>query len=300
MSSDIQTVSESSQRRRAWSWPVVARRLRNALVLLFIIAAAIGFLLPLVYMLSTSLKKPGTELIWPPTLIPDVIWWANYQEAFKLLPFGRYLFNSIFISTMGTIGTVISASMAAYAFARLPFPGRNLLFWLMLASMMIPMQMTLIPLFLIFSKLKWIGTYLPVIVPPFFAVAAWAVFMLRQFFLSLPQDLFDAAAIDGASPLRIYWTVILPLSRPALATVTVLFFMNSWNDFLAPLIFLRNRELLTAPVALAGFQAAGGYAAGQWSILMAATVVSVAPVMLVFFLAQRYFVQGVVLSGIKG
>jgi ABC-type glycerol-3-phosphate transport system permease component len=261
---------------------------------------AIGFLLPLVYMVSTSLKQPGTELIWPPTLIPEKLWWENYVQMFKLLPFARYMLNSIFISTIATIGTMLSTSMAAYAFARLPFPGRNLLFWLMLASMMVPMQMTLIPLFLVFTKLKWIGTYLPMIVPPFFAVTAWAVFMLRQFFMSLPQDLFDAAAIDGASPHRTFWVIILPLSRPALASVAVLCFMNSWNDFLAPLVFLRNRELLTAPVALAGFQAAGGYAAGQWSILMAATVVSIIPVLIVFLFAQRYFVRGVVLSGIKG
>jgi len=165
---------------------------------------------------------------------------------------------------------------------------------------MVPMQVTLIPLFILFSKVGWIGTYLPVVVPPFFGGAAWAIFMLRQFFMTIPRDLIEAAEIDGASPFRIFWLIMVPLSKPALATVTVLFFMNTWNDFLSPLIFLRSRELLTVPVALSAFQSAGGYSAGQWTILMAATVLSIIPIFVLFLVAQRYFVRGVVLSGLKG
>ncbi len=272
----------------------------NLFVYAFLLLAATGFLLPLVYMFGTSVKQPGTEFIWPPIIIPDTFHWENYAKVFTLAPFLRYFANSLFISTASTVGAVLSASMAAFAFARLNFPGRNLLFWLMLASMMVPMQVTLIPLFIIFSKIGWIGTYLPVIVPSFFGGAAWAIFMLRQFFMTIPRDLIEAAEIDGASPFRIFWLLVLPLSRPALATVSVLFFMNTWNDFLSPLIFLRNRELLTVPVALSAFQSAGGYLAGQWTILMAATVLSIIPIFILFLVAQRYFVRGVVLSGLKG
>jgi ABC-type glycerol-3-phosphate transport system permease component len=280
------------------------RRLRqltsDAVVYLLLAIAAIGFLLPLVYMVGTSLKEPGTEFVWPPTIIPEVLHWENYAKVFELAPFLRYFANSVLVSTVATFGAVLSGSLAAYAFARLNFPGRNLLFWLMLASIMVPMQVTLIPLFIIFSRIGWIGTYLPVIVPPFFGIAAWAIFLLRQYFLTIPRDLIEAAEIDGASPLVTYWMIILPLSKPALATVTVLFFMNTWNDFLTPLIFLRNRELLTVPVALSAFQSAGGYLAGQWTILMAATVLSIIPIFVLFLFAQRYFVRGVVMSGLKG
>lgn len=280
------------------------RRLReftsNAAIYAILILAAIGFLLPLVYMLGTSLKEPGTEFIWPPTVIPEVLWWDNYAKVFTLAPFLRYFANSLLVSTLATLGALLSASLAGYAFARLNFPGRHLLFWLMLASIMVPMQVTLIPLFIIFSRIGWIGTYLPVIVPPFFGIAAWAIFLLRQFFLTIPRDLIEAAEIDGASPFLIYWKIILPLSKPALATVGVLFFMNTWNDFLSPLIFLRNRDLLTVPVALSAFQSAGGYLAGQWTILMAATVLSIIPIFVLFLFAQRYFVRGVVMSGLKG
>jgi ABC-type glycerol-3-phosphate transport system permease component len=258
------------------------------------------FLFPTVYLLNTALKQPGTEMLWPPTFFKFPLHWENFSRVFTLVPFGRYLVNSIFITVVATFGSVLSASMAAFAFARLPFRGRNVLFWLMLFTMMVPFQVLLIPQFLLFTRLGWIGSYLPVILPPFFGGGAWAIFMLRQFFIGLPQDLIDAAEVDGASPWQIYWRVILPLSRPALAAVTVIFFMNYWNDFLGPLVFLRQQELLTIPVGIAAFHSAGLYLQGAWAVLMAATAISVLPLLIIFLFTQQYFVQGIARSGLKG
>lgn len=276
------------------------RRLTDLLAYSFLTLAGILFLLPIVYMLSTSLKVPGTEMLWPPTFFDSPLWWDNYRRVFEYVPFGRYLLNSIFISGVGTFGSVLSASMAAFAFARLPFRGRTLIFWMMLCTMMVPFQVLLIPQFLLFTKLGWIGSYLPMIIPPFFGGGAWGILLLRQFFLTLPQELIDAAEIDGASPWQIFWTVTLPLSKTVLATVTVLFFMNFWNDFLGPLVFLRSQDLLTVPVGIAAFHSAGLYLRGAWTILMAAVTISILPLLVIFLFAQKYFVQGIARTGLKG
>lgn len=283
-------------RRGKYLREITAKLLAYALLMV----VAVVFLLPIIYMMSTSLKQSGTEFIYPPQFFNAPLWWQNYRRVFELVPFARFTFNSFLISSVGTFGAVLSASMAGYAFARLPFRGRSLLFWLTMITMMVPIQVLLIPQFVFFTKVHWIGTYLPMIIPPFFGGGAWAILMFRQFFMTLPQELIDAAEIDGASPWRIFWVVILPLSKPVVATATVLFFMTFWNDFLAPLVFLRAQELQTIPVAMAGFSFAVVGLPGAWAVLMAATTISILPMMIIFVFSQKYFVQGIARTGLKG
>jgi multiple sugar transport system permease protein len=265
-----------------------------------LIAAGITMVAPMLYMVSTSLKKPGLEMVYPPQWIPNPVWWQNYGRIFEITPFSLYIRNTVMIAVVATFGAVFSASLAAFAFARLPFPGSNVLFWLTIMTMMIPAQVTLIPTFLGFRMLGWIGTYLPLLIPPFFGGGAFAIFMLRQFFLTIPQELIDAAEIDGASPPRIYWSIFLPLCKPALATLTVLMFMWRWNDLLGPLVFLRKRDMYTIPVGLAFLTGVGYTVKGQWSVMMAGAVMSIVPILVIFISAQKYFVQAMVTSGLKG
>ena len=198
---------------------------------------------------------------------------------------------------MTIIGTLLSSSLVAYAFACLKWPGRNVVFIFVLATMMLPMQVTMIPLFVLFKQLGWLNTYKPLIVPSFFGGGAFNIFLLRQFFLGIPRDLLDAARIDGSSEFRIYWSVVLPLSRPALATVAILTFMLSWNDFLGPLIYLSDKLKSTLALGLAMFV---GQHQTEWGVLMAASVLMMLPMVLIFFFFQKYFIKGFTMSGLKG
>jgi multiple sugar transport system permease protein len=248
-------------------------------------------------MISASLKDNEEIFAVPPTWIPTTFHWDNYAEVFRRMPFLSYLRNTTFITVMTIIGTVLSSSLVAYAFACLRWPGRDKLFIFVIATMMLPLHVIMIPLFVIFKELNWLNTYKPLIVPAFLGGGAFNIFLLRQFFLTIPKELFDAARIDGCSELRIYWTIAMPLARPALITVAILTFMFAWNDFLGPLIYLSEQAKNTLALGLALF---AGQHQTEWGILMAASMVMMIPMIVIFFFFQRYFIRGFTMSGLKG
>ena len=261
------------------------------------ILGAIALSIPLAWLLSTSLKLEGREFIVPPQWIPDPIIWENYPRAMTTLPFALYLWNTLIVTVGSLTGTVLTGSMAAFAFARLRFPGRGVLFILLLSTLMLPQAVTLIPKFITFRHLGWINTLNPLWIPWWFGGGAFNVFLLRQFLMTLPHELDEAARIDGASNWRIYWSVLMPLCRPALITVAIFSFIHSWNDFLEPLIYLHDAKLRTLALGLRGFQ---DLYATQWTLMMAASAVIIAPVLVLFFICQRYFIRGIHLTGLAG
>ncbi|HEU4325557.1 MAG TPA: carbohydrate ABC transporter permease [Roseiflexaceae bacterium] len=252
-------------------------------------------LLPFAWMLSTSLKSPALVFSYPPVWIPRPPVWSNYSEAVAAMPFGRFYLNSLFVTGSVTLLQLLTASLAAFAFARLRFRGREALFLLYLATLMIPFQVTMIPNFILVRWLGWYDTFQALILPT--AFSAFSTFLLRQHFLGLPRDLDEAARIDGASSLRIWWSIILPLSGPALAALAIFAALNSWNDFLWPLIVTNSEEMRTLPVGLSTFQ--GEYKI-EWHLLMAGSVIAMVPVLLVYTIAQRWFIRGVAMSGMGG
>lgn len=274
-----------------------AKPAKKFIVYLILIVFAAFFILPFLWIVSTSLK--GSEQIFaiPPKWIPEKLHWENYAKVFEKMPFLTYLKNSVFVSIMSIIGTVLSSSLVAYAFACLRWPGRNALFIFVLATMMLPMHVTMIPLFVLFKELGWLNTFKPLIVPAFFGGGAFNIFLLRQFFLTIPHELFDAARIDGCSEFRIYWNIVIPLAKPALATVAILTFMMTWNDFLGPLIYLSDKMKGTLALGLAMFS---GQYQTEWGMLMAASMLMMLPIILIFFFFQKYFIRGFMMSGIKG
>jgi multiple sugar transport system permease protein len=262
-----------------------------------LIAGSALFLLPFIWAVSTSLKADSEVFIFPPRFIPEVIQWQNYPDALTAIPFGRYTLNTLFLAAARIIGNILSCSLVAFAFSRLRWKGRDVLFFVVLATMMIPEEVTLIPQYIIYSKLGWVNTYLPLTVPSFLAGSAFYVFLLRQFFLTIPRELDDAARVDGASYFQIYWRIIMPLSTPALITIGIFTFQNSWNAFFGPLIYLQDRSLYTVSLGLSLFQEQYHT---DWTLLMAAAVAIMLPTILVFFLLQRRFIEGVTFTGLKG
>lgn len=264
-----------------------------------LLLSAFGVLLlgPLAWLISTSLKEPSAIFILPPQWIPDPIRWQNYPEALQAQPFARFFLNTLTITILATLGTVLTASMAAFAFARLRFPLRGFWFGLVVSTLMLPSIVTLIPTFILFRNLKWIDTFLPLIVPYWFGGGAFNIFLLRQFFMTIPLELDEAARMDGASNYRIYAQIILPLAKPALATVTIFGIIAHWNEFVLPLIYLHSTEKWTMAIGLQGFS---GLYATQWHWLMAASTIMVLPLILLFFSAQRYYLEGIQMSGIAG
>ncbi len=262
-----------------------------------LILVAIVLLLPLVWMISASLKGDEEIFAIPPTWIPETLHWKNYAEVFERMPFLGYLRNTTFITVLTIIGTVFSSSVVAYAFACLRWPGRDKLFIFVIATMMLPMHVIMIPLYVIFRELGWLNTYKPLIVPAFLGGGAFNIFLLRQFFLGIPRELFDAARIDGCSEFRIYRTIALPLAKPAMITVAILTFMFSWNDFLGPLIYLSDQSKNTLALGLALFV---GQHSTEWGVLMAASIIMMIPMVIIFFVFQRYFIRGFTMSGLKG
>jgi multiple sugar transport system permease protein len=273
----------------AWRW-------RSWLTTALVWGMAILFLVPFLWMISSSLKPNYQIFEVPPRWIPDPPRWENYTEALTTLPFDRYMINTAIITVLTIVGHVLSCTLIAYAFARLRAPGRDILFLVVLATMMLPYPVTMVPLYVLFKQLGWINTFLPLTVPAFLG-SAFYIFLLRQFFLTIPPDFEDAATIDGANTLQILWRVILPLSTPALATVAIFTFQATWNDFLAPLIYLQKPDLYTVTLGLQFFRSTF---TTNWAYLMAASLVTSLPVIIIFFLAQRYFIEGITLSGIKG
>ena len=271
-------------------------RIRGILTHIVLLPAAAVFLLPFLWMLSTSLKPDAQLFAYPPIWIPHPFQWENYPKAVNYIPFFTYLKNTLIISVASMIGATISSSLVAYSLARIRWPGRQVLLLLTIATLMLPYQVTLIPVFLVFKRLGWVGDFRPLIVPHLFGVAYY-IFLLRQFFATIPQELSEAARIDGANELRIYWSIIMPLSRPALATVAVFQFIASWRDYLGPLIYLNDQKLYTLSLGLQQYSSQYGR---EWGLLMAASVLISLPPIIIFFLTQRTFVQGVTLTGIKG
>lgn len=269
---------------------------RSVLIHTALIPAALIFLLPFLWMLSTSLKTDAQLYAYPPVWIPNPLNWANYPNAVTYITFFLYLRNTLIIAIAATLGELLSCSLVAYSLARIPWPGRHFLFIATVATLMLPFQVTLIPLFLVFKNLGWVGDFRPLIVPHFFGGALY-IFLLRQFFMTLPMELSEAARIDGASELRIYWSVILPLARPALATVAIFEFIARWRDYLGPLIYLNNQKLYVLSLGLYEYSSQYGR---EWGLLMAASVLITLPIILLFFFLQKTFVQGISLTGIKG
>jgi ABC-type glycerol-3-phosphate transport system permease component len=249
-------------------------------------------------MISTSLKRPGDVYLYPPVWFPAVPQWGNYAEVMRVADFGRYFLNSALVSSLTVIGSVLSGAMAGYSFARLRSPGRNLIFVILLSTLMLPDTVTIVPRFVVFQRLDWLNTFYPLIVPAFFGNAFY-IFLLRQFFMTIPPELEDAARIDGASSQQIFLRIMLPLAIPALVTVAIFSFIGSWNDFFHPLIYLNSSDMYTVALGVANFQ--GSTRVGpQMQLLMAASFLATLPVLIVFFLAQRFFIRGIVFTGIKG
>ena len=259
-----------------------------------LISGSIIMLMPFIWMLSTSLKDAGEVFTFPPKWIPSPVKWENYINAWNSVPFGMFFINSIIVAIAVTFGQVFNSSLAAFAFARLTFWGRDKLFLAYLGTMMVPGQVTMIPVFILLKKLNWIDTYQALILPGIFT--AYGTFMLRQFFMTIPIELEEAAIIDGCSTFRVYWNIILPLSKPALATLATFVFLGSWNDFMWPLIVTNSDTMKTLPIGLALFQ---GIYSTDWTLLMAGATIVLIPVLIVYIFNQKFFVRGIVLSGIK-
>ena len=262
-----------------------------------LIIGAIIMILPFLWMLSTSLKTQ-TDVMreFPPRLIPSTFMWSNYSTALGSLPFGRFYLNSLIVAGSVTILQLFTSSLAAYAFARLRFKGRNVLFFLYLIGLMIPFPVLLLPNFLIIRQLGWFNTYFALIVPP--AFSSFTIFLMRQYYRGLPIEYDDAARMDGASSLRIWWNIMLPNSKPILAALAVFTFLGQWNDFLWPLVVTNSQSMWTLPVGLSSFQ--GQYSV-RWELLMAASVVALVPVIIIYLFAQNWIIQGLaVSSGLKG
>ncbi|MGI6207766.1 MAG: carbohydrate ABC transporter permease [Anaerolineae bacterium] len=267
-------------------------------IVLYVLMALFGvtFLFPFLWMLSTSLKLPEQVFAQPPVWIPNPIVLENYVEVVTEVPMGRYLRNTLIITLIPTMATVVSSSSVAYAFARLEWKGRTQFFAILMATMMLPWQVTMIPVFVMFHKIGWVNTFYPLVLPPFFG-SAFYIFLLRQFFMSIPKEMDEAAIMDGASPPLIWWKIILPLSGPALAAVAIFSFIGHWNDFLAPLIYLQRASMWPLSLGLIGFRL---QYLTEWELVMAYSTLVMLPCLAVFFFFQRYFIQGITLSGLKG
>ena len=275
-----------------------SRLLARIITYILLIGGGVVVMTPFFWMISTSLKKQWDVYQFPPVWIPSPPQWQNYSQALTVYPFQTYLLNTLTIVLFTVTGTLLSCSLAAYGFARLRAPGRDVIFVVLLGTMMLPYTVTMIPVFMLFNRLHWVDTFKPLIVPSFFG-SAFYIFLLRQFFLSIPRELEDAARIDGCGPLMSYWRIVLPLSKPALATVAIFTFMDSWNDFLGPLIYLSDESHRTLALALAYFQGSARIGP-QMHLMMAVAFVILIPPLLLFFFAQRLFIQGIVFSGVKG
>ncbi len=269
----------------------------NTAVLGLLIVLGLAFLAPLGWMVSTSLKPLNETMSLPPRWLPSVVQWHNYPDAIHAMGyFWRYAGNSLFLCVMTVTGTVMSSALTAYGFSRIEWKGRDKVFLILLATMMVPFPVIMVPTYNLFKHLGWIGTFKPLWVPAFFA-GAFNVFLLRQFFLGLPQEMSEAARIDGCSELQIFFRIILPLCRPALLVVALFQFMYTWNDFLGPLIYLAEQKNYTLALGLQSFQSQQGGTA--WHQLMAASTLVVMPVIVIFFLAQRSFIEGIATTGGK-
>ena len=284
-----------------WARSAATRRWTNLVVYLVLLVLTVLFMGPFLFAFMTSFKAPHEIFVFPPRFFPEQWRFQNYYDAWTQAPFTLFFRNTILITLLAMLGQIASATLVAYGFARFRFPGRDALFLLVISTLILPEEVTIIPTFLMFKTIGWLDTWYPLIVPAYFGGGAFAVFLLRQFFLTLPRDMDEAAEIDGAGTLRILWSIVLPLSKPALATLAIFSFLGRWNDFFHPLIYLSTTERFTVSLGLRFYQqvaTAGGPA--REHLLMAAAFAATLPIVVIFFLFQRQFVRGIVLSGIKG
>ncbi|MBI2940485.1 MAG: carbohydrate ABC transporter permease [Chloroflexi bacterium] len=272
------------------------RTLRQGVLYLSLTALALVFLFPFYWLVSTSVKPQAQLFLVPPVLVPYPLMWGNYPKMLEFMPFVRFIGNTLAITVLVLGGVLFSCPMGAYSFARVRWPGRNVVFIGVLATMMLPHQVTLIPQYLLFKELSWINTWQPLWVPAWFG-SAFYIFLLRQFFLTIPRELEDAAKIDGAGYFTIFIRIMVPLIGPAIATVAVFTFMTSWNDFVGPLIYINNPDLMPIALALRMFQ---NLYQARFDLMMAAATIMALPPVILFFFAQRYFIQGIALTGLKG
>jgi len=282
--------------KRSWQY-IASETIRQLIVYTLLLVLGIAIMLPLLWTLSSSLKPAGAGTRFPPEFIPKVFVWDNYPHVFRMIPFMTFFKNSVIVSSLAVLGEVLSASLVAYSFARLRFPGRNILFLIVLATMMIPYPVTMVPTFIMFKLLHMVGTFLPLVLPPYFG-PAFSIFLLRQFFMTINLELDEAAKVDGAGEFLIYSRIVLPLSKPVLATVAIFSFMANWNDFLNPLIYLSDSNMYTLALGVNFLRSFRG--GGDLPLQMAASVMFIAPCVLLFIIAQRSIVKGIVTTGIKG
>jgi len=275
--------------RSQWIW--------RGLLLILVACGSIIFVIPFAWMVSTSVKSTDQVYLFPPVWIPDQLHWGNYGDAWGRLPFLNFYKNTLIIVSFNQIGTLLSSSIVAYGFARLRFRGRDILFLLVLSTMMLPGQITLIPTYFLFSKLGWVNSLKPLIIPVYFG-SAFNIFLLRQYFMTISPELDDAAKIDGCGFFEIYWRIILPLAKPALGVVAIFQFTYDWNDFFNPLIYVNSPK--SFPIALGLRMLQGTLVRVPVQQVMAMTLISIIPVLVVFIVAQRRFIQGIVITGIKG
>jgi multiple sugar transport system permease protein len=291
--SDSPAVARVTERRPArrndqiWRWLTIGTLLFMAFIMI----------MPFVWLVTSSLKSQVQIFQYPPQWIPDPPQWHNYVDALTFKPFGIYLKNTLIIVTLNVIAVVFSSSFCAYGFARLRFWGRDFWFAIVMATLFLPYAIMIVPQFIVFSRLGWVDTLLPLTVPVFFGGGAFNIFLMRQFFRSIPEELCDAARIDGCSEFDIYWRIMLPLSKPALITIAIFTFLGAWNDLLGPVVFLRSPSNFTIAVGLASYRSTQDV---SWDLQLAASTAVLAPVVILFFFAQRYFIKGIVITGLKG
>jgi len=266
------------------------------LVWILVMLGGIGMVIPFLWMVLTSLKTDADAFAWPPKVLTWPMQWHNWPDAWAIAPFARFFFNSLFVSITVTVGSLLFNSLAAYGFAKFEFRGRNLMFLALLGTLMIPYQVTMIPSFLLLKQLAWLDSYPGLIVPGL--ASAFGIFFLRQTMLTIPDDYLDAARLDGASEYAIFFRVVAPLVKPALATLAVFTFLGSWNDFLGPLIVVKSDDMRTLPLAISALSA--GHYVMSWPLLMAGASFVVIPVLIVYLVAQKHFVEGIALGGLKG
>ena len=293
-------VAIAEQRRRAKS-AGKERGISKVLVYTIIVVIAAAFGLPFVWAVFTSLKTPQEIYLFPPRLFPERFMWSNYVEIWRQAPLERWLLNTGVITLVTMVGELLTASLVGYGFARFRFPGRDILFIVVLSTLMLPQQITVIPVFLMFKTLGWLDSFKPLMVPSWFGGGAFAIFLFRQFLLTLPMEYDEAAKLEGAGSLRIYWRILAPLCGPVFVTLAIFSFLYHWNDYFHPLIFLNSTDKLTLSLGLSYFQRtaeAGG--APTEHLLMAASMAMTFPCLVLFLVLQRYFVRGIVMSGLKG
>jgi multiple sugar transport system permease protein len=277
-------------------------RFKSNRILLYVFSLLLGFffMLPFAWAVASSMKQPFEMFIFPPKFFPEQFSFENYVTVFRDFPFPRWYLNTFIVVILNTAGVLLTSSVVAYGFARFTFRFRGLLFMVVIGTMMLPPQVTLIPRFILFDKLGWLNTLLPLWAPAWFGGTPFAIFLMRQFFMSLPRDLDEAAILDGATYFRVFWQILLPLCKPALATLAIINFIAVWNDFLDPVVFLSSTKNFTIAIGLWFFQAQPMVSTPTAHLLLAASVTSIIPPIIVFFAFQRYFVRGIALTGLKG